>query len=86
MFHCFLFPVFFLSFNDFVTSIQYEILVKTTLYLQCVLEVDKINGLTLTELADGVSVEDVLSSTGCKIHVAEKIKKMGDVTKPEQVQ
>ncbi|KAJ8732784.1 hypothetical protein PYW07_015383 [Mythimna separata] len=50
---------------------------------KCVFEVDKEKGLTLTELADGVTVEDVLVSTGCEINVAEKIKKMGDVTQPE---
>lgn len=50
---------------------------------KCVFEVDKEKGLTLTELADGVTVEDVLVSTGCEINVAEKIKKMGDVTQPD---
>lgn len=50
---------------------------------QCVFEVDKEKGLTLTELADGVSVEDVLVSTGCEFDVASELKKMGDVTQIE---
>ncbi|XP_023936534.2 succinyl-CoA:3-ketoacid coenzyme A transferase 1, mitochondrial [Bicyclus anynana] len=47
---------------------------------KCVFEVDKEKGLTLTELADGVTVEDVLVSTGCEFNVAPTLKKMGDVT------
>ncbi|KAM3962256.1 LOW QUALITY PROTEIN: succinyl-CoA:3-ketoacid CoA transferase [Aphomia sociella] len=50
---------------------------------KCVFEVSKKKGLTLTELADGVTVEDVLVSTGCEFNVAPKIKTMGDVTRPE---
>ncbi|XP_049866526.1 succinyl-CoA:3-ketoacid coenzyme A transferase 1, mitochondrial [Pectinophora gossypiella] len=50
---------------------------------KCVFEVDKEKGLILTELADGVSVEDILVNTGCEFHVAPKIKKMGDITNPE---
>ncbi|KAI8428976.1 hypothetical protein MSG28_007571 [Choristoneura fumiferana] len=46
----------------------------------CVFEVDKENGLTLTELADGTTIEDVLVSTGCEFHVSKDLKKMGDVT------
>ncbi|CAG5040280.1 unnamed protein product [Parnassius apollo] len=47
---------------------------------KCVFEVDKEKGLILTELADGVTVEDVLVSTGCEFTVAAKLKRMGDVT------
>ncbi|XP_073951509.1 succinyl-CoA:3-ketoacid CoA transferase [Choristoneura fumiferana] len=47
---------------------------------KCVFEVDKENGLTLTELADGTTIEDVLVSTGCEFHVSKDLKKMGDVT------
>ncbi|XP_053602186.1 succinyl-CoA:3-ketoacid coenzyme A transferase 1, mitochondrial [Plodia interpunctella] len=47
---------------------------------KCVFEVDKENGLTLTELAEGVTVEDVVASTGCEFHVSPTIKKMGNVT------
>ncbi|GBP04275.1 Succinyl-CoA:3-ketoacid coenzyme A transferase 1, mitochondrial [Eumeta japonica] len=50
---------------------------------KCVFEVDKEKGLILTELAEGVSVEDIKISTGCDFQVATNIKKMGDVTKPE---
>lgn len=36
---------------------------------KCVFEVDPENGLTLTELADGVTVEEVVTSTGCEFKV-----------------
>lgn len=48
-------------------------------------EVDKEKGLILTELAEGVTVEDVIVSTGCEFTAATKIKKMGDVTKIEEI-
>jgi 3-oxoacid CoA-transferase len=38
----------------------------------CVFKVDKGRGLTLTELNDGVSVEDVQAKTGCAFSVALK--------------
>lgn len=57
--------------------------VSNVFFFQCVFEVDREKGLTLTELADGVSVEDILVSTGSEFNVAPKIKKMGDITKPE---
>ncbi|CAG9785019.1 unnamed protein product [Diatraea saccharalis] len=52
---------------------------------KCVFEVDKESGLTLTELAEGVTVEDVIVSTGCEFNVATKLKKMGDVTQSEPI-
>ncbi len=40
-------------------------------------EVDRVNGgLTLTELAPGVNVEDVKSKTGAKFKVADDVKSM----------
>ncbi|XP_032510970.2 succinyl-CoA:3-ketoacid coenzyme A transferase 1, mitochondrial [Danaus plexippus] len=48
---------------------------------KCVFDVDKEKGLILTELADGVSIEDVIVSTGCEFNVSDNIKIMGDVTK-----
>ncbi|XP_050343118.1 succinyl-CoA:3-ketoacid coenzyme A transferase 1, mitochondrial [Nymphalis io] len=50
---------------------------------KCVFEVDKEKGLTLTELAEGVKVEDILVSTGCEFNVAPNVKKMGDITQIE---
>ncbi|XP_045446175.1 succinyl-CoA:3-ketoacid coenzyme A transferase 1, mitochondrial [Melitaea cinxia] len=47
---------------------------------KCVFEVDKEKGLTLTELAEGVKVEDILVSTGCEFNVSPNIKRMGDIT------
>ncbi|CAH2075347.1 unnamed protein product, partial [Iphiclides podalirius] len=52
---------------------------------KCVFEVDKGKGLILTELAEGVTVEDVIVSTGCEFTVASKIRKMGDVTRPDEL-
>ncbi len=45
--------------------------------LQCVFEVDRQKGgLTLTELAPGVSVEEVRKKTDAKFAVAEKVISM----------
>lgn len=44
----------------------------------CVFEVDRVGGggLTLTELADGVTVEEVRGKTGAPFKVAEDVKSM----------
>ncbi|RVE51158.1 hypothetical protein evm_004123 [Chilo suppressalis] len=47
---------------------------------KCVFEVDKESGLTLTEIADGLTVEDIIVSTGCEFNVSPKLKKIGDIT------
>lgn len=44
--------------------------------LQCVFDVDFTNGLTLIELADGVTVEEVKSKTEAPFSVAEDVKSM----------
>lgn len=46
---------------------------------KCVFEVDKEQGLILTEIAEGIEVSDILSSTGCEFRVAEDLKPMGQV-------
>ncbi|KAI4461888.1 ketoacid-coenzyme a transferase [Holotrichia oblita] len=46
---------------------------------KAVFEVDTENGLTLIELADGVQMEDVLSSTGCNFQVSSTLKPMAQV-------
>lgn len=47
---------------------------------QCVFEVDrKKGGLTLTELAPGVDVEEIRSKTGAKFKVADDIKSMEEL-------
>lgn len=46
---------------------------------KAVFTVDKENGLTLTEVAEGVGVEDILMSTGCNFQVAEDLKPMGQI-------
>lgn len=40
------------------------------MYLQGVFEITKESGLTMTEIADGVSVEEVKKSTGCEVKVS----------------
>ena len=39
-------------------------------FFQCVFEVNKDKGLTLTELWPGVSIQDVQVSTGCNFEVS----------------
>jgi len=46
---------------------------------KCVFEINPEEGLTLTELADGVKVEDVMVATGCNFQVSESIRAMGQV-------
>ena len=51
--------------------------VSTIITDLCVFQVDRENGgLTLTELADGVDVEEVRQKTGAKFEVAEDIENM----------
>lgn len=45
-----------------------------------VFEVDRENGLMLTEIADGVSVEDIIQSTGADFRISENLKPMGGQT------
>uniref|UniRef100_H2Y8X0 Succinyl-CoA:3-ketoacid-coenzyme A transferase n=1 Tax=Ciona savignyi TaxID=51511 RepID=H2Y8X0_CIOSA len=42
----------------------------------CVFNVDKDTGLTLIEIADGVTVDEVKQATGCEINVAENLQIM----------
>jgi 3-oxoacid CoA-transferase len=41
-----------------------------------VFSVDKEAGLTLTEIADGIGVEDIIAATGCEFEVAADLKPM----------
>lgn len=43
---------------------------------KCVFEVNKEEGLTLIELAEGVEIPDIISSTGCEFKVSESLKPM----------
>lgn len=48
-----------------------------TFVLQCVFQVDReVGGLTLTELAPGVEVEEVKAKTDAKFTVADDLKRM----------
>jgi 3-oxoacid CoA-transferase len=48
-----------------------------TVNSQCVFEVDRAKGgLTLTELAPGVEVDEIKKKTGAKFAVADNIKSM----------
>lgn len=42
-------------------------------------EVDPENGLKLIEVADGVGIEDILTTTGCEFQVAEELRTMGQI-------
>jgi 3-oxoacid CoA-transferase len=45
-----------------------------------VFQVDKEAGeLELTEIADGVTVQEIISATGCNFRVAEDLKPMAQV-------
>ncbi|CAM4920421.1 unnamed protein product [Rotaria socialis] len=46
---------------------------------KCVFEVDPEKGLTLTEIADGFSVEDIVKCTGCAINISNSLKPMQQV-------
>lgn len=46
---------------------------------KAVFEVDKKAGLTLTELADGVTLDEITKSTGCDFKVAKDLKPMGQI-------
>lgn len=51
--------------------------------LQCVFEVDPESGLTLTELAEGVEVADIVQTVGCEFQVSPDLKPMQQVELPE---
>lgn len=46
---------------------------------KCVFEVDKEEGLTLTEIAEGIEVSDIIASTGCEFKVADDLKPMSQI-------
>ncbi|CAF3353387.1 unnamed protein product [Rotaria socialis] len=46
---------------------------------KCVFEVDPEKGLTLTEIADEFSVEDIVKCTGCAINISNSLKPMQQV-------
>lgn len=43
---------------------------------QGVFDVDAENGLTLIELGQDISIEDVITSTGCEFQVSPELKTM----------
>uniref|UniRef100_A0A1B0GJ64 Succinyl-CoA:3-ketoacid-coenzyme A transferase n=2 Tax=Lutzomyia longipalpis TaxID=7200 RepID=A0A1B0GJ64_LUTLO len=46
---------------------------------KCVFTVDSERGLTLIELAEGITIEDIIASTGAEFQVADNLQKMGQV-------
>lgn len=60
------------SFFDLTTNISLN-------FFQAVFEVDPEKGLKLIEVADGLGVESVLTSTGCDFDVAENLLPMGKI-------
>ena len=48
--------------------------------MQGVFEVDREEGgLILTEIADGITLEDIITTTGCEFSVPKEVKKMQQV-------
>lgn len=47
---------------------------------QAVFEVNAESGLTLIEIADGITVQDVIDNTGCSFTVSDNLKPMGQIT------
>ena len=43
---------------------------------KCVFEVNKVDGLTLIELAEGVDIPEILNTTGCEFKVSEDLQPM----------
>ncbi|CAF3856615.1 unnamed protein product [Rotaria sp. Silwood1] len=46
---------------------------------KCVFQVDPEKGLTLIEIADGYTTDDIMKSTGCPINISDKVKPMQQV-------
>lgn len=47
--------------------------------LQAVFNVDKEEGLTLIEIGEDATIEDIITSTGCEFNVSPDLKKIGQV-------
>jgi 3-oxoacid CoA-transferase len=41
-----------------------------------VFEIDAKNGMTLTEIGEGFTVDDVKAATGCQLNIADNLQKM----------
>lgn len=46
---------------------------------QAVFDVDKESGLTLIEIAEDASIEEIITSTGCEFNVSPDIKRIGQI-------
>ncbi|KAG4077545.1 hypothetical protein HA402_002972 [Bradysia odoriphaga] len=46
---------------------------------KAVFDVDKENGLTLLEIGEDVTIEEIITSTGCEFEVSPDLKKMGQI-------
>jgi 3-oxoacid CoA-transferase len=70
----------FLQFQMFVTYTAG--LLNNNVYapFQAVFEVAKGRGLVLTELAEGVTVQEVVDATGCMFEVSPDLKPMGQIS------
>lgn len=49
------------------------------LSVKAVFEVEKGAGLTLVEIAEGLTVDDIIASTGAQFQVSPNVKKMGQI-------
>ncbi|KAK2716662.1 succinyl-CoA:3-ketoacid coenzyme A transferase 1, mitochondrial-like [Artemia franciscana] len=50
---------------------------------KCVFEVDKMKGLILTEIAEGVEMAEIVAATGCLFEVSKDLKPMGQIAVDE---
>ena len=57
-------------------SFMFYLVTCNVFIFQCVFTVDKDTGLTLSEIADGVTVDDVTAATGCPFNVSPDLKPM----------
>lgn len=53
--------------------------VDTIITEKCVFDIDKEHGITLVEIADGLTVDDIKGCTGCSFVVSNDLKPMGQV-------
>lgn len=51
-----------------------------TYFSQAVFDVDPEKGLTLIEVAEGVTVEEIIMSTGCDFEVSPELKPMQQIS------
>ena len=51
----------------------------SSIHFQGVFEINKETGMTLTEIGEGFTVDDVIKATGCQLNISPDLKPMGQV-------